>query len=1461
MCRTPQCRTVAARSLLVAVVMVLFSAAAAFAQAQTRWYLPEGATGPAFEEFILLANPTATPATVRLTFLKGDGSPQTVDTTVAPTSRRTVYVNQLPGLENNGELSVVVDSLNGVPIVAERSMYWLGTDRRGGHNATGIAAPATTWYLAEGATGFFTTYVLLSNPGASAVTATLSFQREDGPIVNHVQAVPANSRRTVAVNDVPGMGPNLAFATTITATGPILVERAMYWLGFAGGHAASAIATPATTWHFAEGFTAGDFQTFVLLGNPNAAATSITARFMRDDGVVVTRNYTIPARSRLTIYTNSIPELSSAAFATSVESSLPIVAERATYWGGFQEGNAVAGEPALRQKWGFAEAMAGTVDGLPYETFFLFSNPSTSPITVTGTFYREDGTGTILPITVGAQSRVTLYGATVLGMDNQRFAAFFESSAPFLVERAVYWGANRFGGHGSAGVPWTGTIQAPPGLTGPTITPAGGTFAAEPSVQLTTAVPGTIRYTLDGSDPTAGSTPYGGPFTLTQTATLRARTFFAGGASSQISSATFTLQVATPGISPPSGTYTGGEPVTIQVPPGATVRYTTTGVTPTEASPIYSGPLAFSGQQVQLRARAFRSGWTPSVVAAADYTFTQGTLAMPVPTPAAGVVAPGQNINMSIPPGSLVHYTLDGSEPTEASPTYFGIPIVLQEPATLRARAFAPNFTPSPILIAVYQMRVATPTMTPNGGTFTASTLVQMNTATANATVRYSLDGDDPTDTSPAATSVIVPLDSILKVRAFRAGWEPSNVIDAAFAGAPGTGSSPAIVQLGGGVSGTAFQQSGGTVQFGISNGSIVPSSVQVDVNGVRVPQHLVSATGSQVSAISALQEGRNTFAVIGADPSGLLIFETATVWAGSRSLQVSVRTPAPANAAIAGASVSAELVAAPEVTAAAVTNGSGLATLSRLPVSHKIRVQVEATGYFTKVVEVAANVTSVTVVLDLDNNDFESTDARGWVVESSSYFVWPHSEARRAWVPCSTCPTRGSAQAMQAQEPSLGNALVGPDYDAFVDNRNSMAVQRLTRSYSATTGTRSVTVRYRFGSAEFFAPAPVGDTFRVTLRSSSGQQRVDNQTSLTLMPLMTDGITPWRTLTIPVAAAGEVITVEATVAHAFDMAYASYFELDSLKEVRYEASAKFYEYRTQPSISTTTNEPLNFLSVSPHNYWNGNGMTRVRGTLTLSGPADDAVSDVELLVYEVDDLEERAIGRLPQAVRPSVLRTFGASGQIVISTVQLLFEINSSDTGTFGQTTERELDLVLRVSYTSGRAPLYVTIRRVQKLVRYTGTNRYQDRDSDDCVLPAGNAWNPYPCGGDDWARASVADVADDPPLSGLVYGDFSNQNGMKFPPHRSAEHQDGTGADVVFGDTRLRANDQRMGQALVALLNSASGSRIVRILITYTASLRRFVDAAPALADGRQVRDVLVDYPEHVNHFHIQFRPVATP
>ena len=50
--------------------------------------------------------------------------------------------------------------------------------------------------------------------------------------------------------------------------------------------------------------------------------------------------------------------------------------------------------------------------------------------------------------------------------------------------------------------------------------------------------------------------------------------------------------------------------------------------------------------------------------------------------------------------GAAIHYTLDGSEPTEASPLYTG-PFVLDESVTIRARAFKEGMQPSPVVKSV----------------------------------------------------------------------------------------------------------------------------------------------------------------------------------------------------------------------------------------------------------------------------------------------------------------------------------------------------------------------------------------------------------------------------------------------------------------------------------------------------------------------------------------------------------------------------------------------------------------------------------------------------------------------------------------------------------------------------------------------------------------------------------------
>ena len=108
-----------------------------------------------------------------------------------------------------------------------------------GHGSAGVTAPATSWFLAEGATGpFFDLFILLANPNDQAAQVTVDYLLLDGTTYTKSYSVPANGRFTIWVDDeqIPagsGVKPldNVAVSSTITSTNgvPIIVERTMWW--------------------------------------------------------------------------------------------------------------------------------------------------------------------------------------------------------------------------------------------------------------------------------------------------------------------------------------------------------------------------------------------------------------------------------------------------------------------------------------------------------------------------------------------------------------------------------------------------------------------------------------------------------------------------------------------------------------------------------------------------------------------------------------------------------------------------------------------------------------------------------------------------------------------------------------------------------------------------------------------------------------------------------------------------------------------------------------------------------------------------------------------------------------------------------------------------------------------------------------------------------------------------------
>jgi hypothetical protein len=117
-------------------------ASAALTETGTRWLLAEGEQGGslAFDTFVLLANPGAQDAVVRVTLLRAGGLPPlSVDRLVPANARATVNGREF-GLGPAEQFGVLVDSTNGVPIVVERAMYWNGGGQfwGGGSNETGV---------------------------------------------------------------------------------------------------------------------------------------------------------------------------------------------------------------------------------------------------------------------------------------------------------------------------------------------------------------------------------------------------------------------------------------------------------------------------------------------------------------------------------------------------------------------------------------------------------------------------------------------------------------------------------------------------------------------------------------------------------------------------------------------------------------------------------------------------------------------------------------------------------------------------------------------------------------------------------------------------------------------------------------------------------------------------------------------------------------------------------------------------------------------------------------------------------------------------------------------------------------------------------------------------------------------------------------------------------------------------
>jgi len=308
------------------------------------WYLPEGSSAWGFETWTLVLNPGPTDAKVGLTYMIEGTGPVTKTHTVPAYSRATFGMADDIGASMDASIKVTSDQR----VVAERSIY--RNNRREGSCSLGATAPSKSFYLAEGSTAWgFTTYVLVQNPNNSQAKVTLTYQTPDGPIAQPAFTMPANSRRTVRVNDVKGLS-KTDLSTSVSADKPIVAERAMYWDNGTGEacHDSIGLARPAAAFFLPDGCTDYGWETWTIVQNPNPEPVRIAVTYMTPTGKGNVRfDDVIPAGSRRTYsMSDKIKGGNASIMVFSLVIDRPIMVERSMYKDNKSAGTDTIGDPA-----------------------------------------------------------------------------------------------------------------------------------------------------------------------------------------------------------------------------------------------------------------------------------------------------------------------------------------------------------------------------------------------------------------------------------------------------------------------------------------------------------------------------------------------------------------------------------------------------------------------------------------------------------------------------------------------------------------------------------------------------------------------------------------------------------------------------------------------------------------------------------------------------------------------------------------------------------------------------------------------------------------------------------------------------------------------------------------------------------------------------------------------------------
>ncbi len=170
-------------------------------------------------------------------------------------------------------------------------------------------------------------------------------------------------------------------------------------------------------------------------------------------------------------------------------------------------------------------------------------------------------------------------------------------------------------------------------------------------------------------------------------------------------SLTIYAKVETPRFYPNGGLKNNSTLIYISCPTdGADIYYTTDGSEPTLSSKKCDGIIGIN-KSTTVKAKAFKSDWIDSDIKTANYTLKVAPITFS-PSPATYTYAQYVTLSSSTMSYSsedtvIIHYTLDGSEPNQQSPSY-NQPIYINNNTLIRAIGYRNNFESSEVTTGNY---------------------------------------------------------------------------------------------------------------------------------------------------------------------------------------------------------------------------------------------------------------------------------------------------------------------------------------------------------------------------------------------------------------------------------------------------------------------------------------------------------------------------------------------------------------------------------------------------------------------------------------------------------------------------------------------------------------------------------------------------------------------------------------